>query len=98
MHFKSVAQFVPQAEPSALNLIEICFQFNPERRPSSVDLLSHPFVAEFHNEQEETIYPYGPLRLHIDDNTKLTAAQYRDTLYQEITDRRREVRAATSGK
>jgi serine/threonine protein kinase len=39
--------------------IQACFQFNPERRPSSVDLLNHVYINEFHNEAEETIYPYG---------------------------------------
>lgn len=29
------------------------------------------FVSEFHNEEEEPIYPHGPLRLPIDDNIKV---------------------------
>ena len=57
-----------------------------------VDLLRHVYVAEFHNEDEEPVYPHGPLRLPIDDNTKLTAQQYRDRLYEEITNRRKESR------
>ena len=32
-------------------------------------------------------------RLPIDDNTKLTAQQYRERLYAEITNRRRDARA-----
>lgn len=55
-------------------------------------LLRHVYVAEFHNEDEEPVYPHGPLRLPIDDNTKLTAQQYRDRLYEEITNRRKESR------
>lgn len=31
----------------------------------------HVFVSEFHNEEEEPIYPHGPLRLPIDDNIKV---------------------------
>jgi len=31
------------------------------------------FVSEFHNEEEEPIYPHGPLRLPIDDNIKVSA-------------------------
>jgi hypothetical protein len=49
-------------------------------------------VAEFHNEEEEPIYPEGPITLPIDDNVKLTAPQYRERLYQEITNRRRDAR------
>lgn len=30
------------------------------------------FVSEFHNEEEEPIYPHGPLRLPIDDNIKVS--------------------------
>jgi hypothetical protein len=33
--------------------------------------LQHVFVSEFHNEEEEPIYPHGPLRLPIDDNIKV---------------------------
>ena len=94
MNFKTIPGTFPTASPDALNIIQICFEFNPEKRPSSIDLLQHPFVADFHNEAEETVYPYGALRLPVDDNTKLTAAQYRDNLYHEITERRREVRKA----
>ena len=42
--------------------------------------------------QEEPVYPEGALRLPVDDNTKLTAAQYRERLYLEITNRRRDSR------
>lgn len=94
MNYKTIPGTFPSASPDALNIIQICFEFNPEKRPSSIELLQHPFVADFHNEAEETVYPYGALRLPVDDNTKLTAAQYRDNLYHEITERRREVRRA----
>ena len=77
MTYKSIAQTFPTATPDALDLIKICFYFNPDKRPSSEDLLVHEYVSEFHNEEEEPIYPHGPLILPIDDNTKLTAAQYR---------------------
>jgi hypothetical protein len=33
--------------------------------------VQHVFVSEFHNEEEEPIYPHGPLRLPIDDNIKV---------------------------
>lgn len=77
MNYKSIAQTFSTAAPDALNLIEVCFHFNPEKLPNSEELLCHEYVAEFHNEEEEPVYPFGPLILPIDDNTKLTAAQYR---------------------
>jgi mitogen-activated protein kinase 15 len=92
MNYKLLGDVFPTATPEAIDLIRSCFYFNPNRRPSSIDLLQHVFVSEFHNEEEEPIYPHGPLRLPIDDSVKLTAPQYRERLYQEITNRRRETR------
>jgi mitogen-activated protein kinase 15 len=77
MQYKSISQTFPTASPDALDLIKVCFHFNPEKRPSSEELLCHEYVTEFHNEEEEPVYPNGALILPIDDNTKLTAAQYR---------------------
>ena len=56
------------------------------------------FMAELHSEDEEPVYPHGPIRLPLDDNTKLTASQYRERLYQEITERRREARKAEQSR
>ena len=77
MAYKTLNQAFPTATPETLDLLKACFHFNPEKRPSAEELLRHVFVTDFHNEEEEPIYPHGPLRLPIDDNTKLTAAQYR---------------------
>ena len=92
LNYKMLSEVFPTATSEAIDLIRSCFHFNPNRRPSSEQLLQHVFVAEFHNEEEEPIYPHGPLRLPIDDNVKLTAPQYRERLYQEITNRRRDSR------
>lgn len=92
LQFKVLGEVFPTATAEALDLLRGCFYFNPEIRPSAEDGLRHVFVAEFHNEEEEPIYPHGPLTLPIDDNTKLAAPQYRERLYQEITNRRRESR------
>jgi mitogen-activated protein kinase 15 len=89
---KKLRDIFPDATPDAMDFLQKCFYFNPDLRPSAEQLLAHPLCADFHNAEEEPIYPYGPIRLPIDDNTKLTAAQYRDRLYQEITDRRKETR------
>ncbi len=77
MNYKSIPQIFPAASAETLDILKVCFQFNPEKRSSAEDLLRHVFASEFHNEDEEPVYPHGPLRLPVDDNTKLTAAQYR---------------------
>lgn len=90
--FKMITDVFPTASNEAIDLIRSCFHFNPNKRPSAEELLKHVYVSEFHNEEEEPIYPYGPLKLPIDDNIKLTETQYRERLYQEITNRRKESR------
>ena len=97
MNYKLIGEVFPAASNEAIDLIRSCFHFNPARRPSAEELLKHVYVAEFHNEEEEPVYPHGPLRLPIDDNVKLTAPQYRERLYQEITNRRRENRTKKEG-
>mmetsp|Transcript_24512 Transcript_24512/g.35161 ORF Transcript_24512/g.35161 Transcript_24512/m.35161 type:complete len:115 (+) Transcript_24512:2-346(+) len=93
LNFRPLREVFSKASEDVIDLIQSCFHFNPTRRPSAVDLLQHVFVSEFHNEEEEPNYPHGPLRLPIDDNIKLSAVEYRDRLYQEITNRRREARS-----
>ena len=77
MNYKTIPETFPSATSDGLDVLNACFHFNPDKRPSAEELLRHVFVAEFHNEEEEPNFPGGPLRLPIDDNTKLTAAQYR---------------------
>jgi mitogen-activated protein kinase 15 len=90
--FKSYHEAFPAAAPDAMDLIKACFRFNPNTRPTAVELLRHPYSAEFHNEDEEPNYPRGSIGLIVDDNIKLTSQQYREQLYQEIANRRREAR------
>ena len=98
MNFKLIGEIFPTASTEAVDLLRSCFYFNPEARPSSEDGLRHVFVAEFHNEEEEPVFPRGSLKLPIEDNTKLTAPQYRERLYQEITNRRRDARKKEQAK
>ena len=92
LQLRSLLEVFPTASPEARDFINESFHFNPNQRMSAEGFLGHIYVAEFHNEEEEPIYPNGALRLAIDDNTKLTAQQYRERLYQEITNRRKESR------
>jgi mitogen-activated protein kinase 15 len=98
INYKLIGEIFPGAPPESVELIKSTLNFNPAARPSAEDLLRHVFVSEFHNEEEEPNYPNGPLQLAIDDNVKLTAPQYRERLYQEISNRRRETRNKSKSK
>lgn len=79
----------------AHTLLSHCLNFDPEKRCSAVEALENPYVAEFRDPNEEPDYPYGPIMINIDDNTKLSAADYRDRLYKEISKRKKEMRRRT---
>ncbi|KAL4155284.1 hypothetical protein PRNP1_007394 [Phytophthora ramorum] len=88
---KPLEDFFPKASPEALDLIKQCFWFDPSKRISVIDALKHPYVAQFHNEKDEPRAP-APLQIVVDDNTKYSAADYRDRLYREIIKKKKEVR------
>ena len=82
-------EMFPKASKDAIDLMNRCLQFNPDNRCTAQEALAHPFIAEFHNPDDEPDYPNGPITISLDDNQKLTASDYRDKLYREINDRRK---------
>lgn len=73
------------------------WQFDPSKRISCADALKHPYVAQFHNDKDEPSAP-APLQIVVDDNTKYSAADYRDRLYREIIKKKKEVRRKMNGE
>lgn len=57
--------------------------FNPSRRPTAVEILQHPYMAQFHNPSEESVSP-TVIRPPISDNKKLSLKEYRNLLYEQI--------------
>ncbi|CAM9240812.1 unnamed protein product [Ascophyllum nodosum] len=91
------------ASEQALDIMTQCLQFNPDKRIRAASALDHPYVAEFHNPDDEPDYPHGRIQITIDqgvvdDNTKLSAADYRDMLYKDINHRRKEARLAEQAR
>jgi len=81
------------SEPTGPPLLHACLKFNPSLRCTAVQALEDPFVAEFHKSEEEPDFPNGPVKIAVDDNTKLTAADYRNNLYMQIQQIKREAKA-----
>jgi len=79
----------PKASDQSVDLLSRMLKFNPEERISAKDALAHPYCAQFHNEAEEYNCP-KPILVPVNDNTKLSTADYRDKLYQDIVKKKRE--------
>jgi mitogen-activated protein kinase 15 len=88
---KPLSEMFPRASPDALDMMSCLLNVNPGKRISAAEALAHPFVAQFHNQQDEPACPHK-VRAIIDDNTKLATSEYRDRLYQEIVKRKKEAR------
>jgi len=84
-------EMFPSASVEALDLMRLCMQFNPSRRLSAHEALRHPYVVQFHNPDDEFDCE-RPIRIPIDDNTKLTVDDYRDRLYNEVLKKKKEQR------
>jgi mitogen-activated protein kinase 15 len=92
--YKHINEVFPTASPDAIDIMRCCLLFNPDSRPFAHDILKHAYCVDFHNESDEPDYPFGQLILPLDDNLVYTCDEYRDCLYKEMTERRREVKPA----
>merc|ERR1712138_181037 len=81
----------PHASAEALDLLRRLLQFNPMKRISAEAALSHPYVSQFHNPDDEPGCD-REISIPIDDNTKYTINDYRETLYIEIVRKKKEIR------
>jgi len=79
----------PNASNEALDLLRRCLKFNPSKRMTADEALAHPYVAQFHNESEETIYPTPPIKIALDDNTKFSVPSTATGSTRRLCGRRR---------
>eukprot|EP00403_Amphidinium_massartii_P020541 CAMPEP_0178401356 /NCGR_PEP_ID=MMETSP0689_2-20121128/16260_1 /TAXON_ID=160604 /ORGANISM="Amphidinium massartii, Strain CS-259" /LENGTH=482 /DNA_ID=CAMNT_0020022175 /DNA_START=96 /DNA_END=1544 /DNA_ORIENTATION=- len=84
-------EMFPRASAEALDLMRLCFQFNPSARITAKESLQHSFVVQFHNPEEEIDCPHA-IQIPIDDNTKLKVHDYRDQIYNEVLRKKKEQR------
>jgi mitogen-activated protein kinase 15 len=88
---KRLRDMFPTASDDALDLLKTLMQFNPSKRLTAEQALKHPYVAQFHNPDDE---PNCTKRINIpiDDNQKFSIREYRNKLYADIHKRKKELR------
>jgi len=93
---KGFSQF-ENFDEDAKDLLKKLLVFNPTRRLSAEESLSHKYFEIFHNKAEEPKLT-EPIRIPIDDNTRLTISEYRKNLYRKIIQRKKEIRKNKKNK
>jgi len=97
---RSLQTLYPNASEDALDLLQKLLMFNPDKRITAEGALEHPYVAQFHNPDEE-ISCEKQIQMPINDNKKLSVAAYREELYAsvcKIAVEKKEVRAKKGKK
>jgi len=90
---RSYKELYPAASDEALDMLQHLLSFNPNKRYTAEDALEHPYVAAFHNPEEEYSSDHK-IEISIDDNQKRTIEEYRGKLYEDIVRRKQEKAAA----
>ena len=75
----------------AKHLMKSLFKLDPTKRGTASSALEHDYVKDFHNTEKEIVYPHGPIKIGIDDSTKIKAHEYRTALYQKIDEQKRSL-------
>ena len=75
----------------AKKLMKTLFRLNPQERGTAAVALEHEYVSPFHDPEKEIVY-LRECSIGIDDNTKLSADEYRQQLYRNIKDTKEEER------
>lgn len=77
--------------PECMDFLKKIMVFDPEKRLTVEEALSHPYMSSFHKEEEE--YKCNRIIvMPLDDNKRYQIDQYRKKLYEEIMKRKIEIR------
>ncbi|KIP10049.1 hypothetical protein PHLGIDRAFT_282294 [Phlebiopsis gigantea 11061_1 CR5-6] len=90
-----LSKLFPTADPEALDFIGRLLAFDPAERPTTEDALAHPWLATYHDMEDEP-----SSKRKFDRWTEIeeleTLEQFRDALVNEVHDCRNEVRNLAS--
>jgi mitogen-activated protein kinase 15 len=78
-------------DSSCIDFLSKLLSFNPDKRLTVEDALSHTYMEDFHNPYEEIICE-KKITITMDDTQKFSIDEYRAKLYEEILKRKMEIR------
>ena len=87
---RNLKDIFPLLSVEGLDLLKKLLQFNPSKRPTVEQTLRHPYVAQFHDEEDELACKKA-IEIPLDDH-KYSIKEYREKLYADIRKKRKEQR------
>lgn len=87
----NLESLLPNSNGQALDLVKKLLVFNPDKRLKVEEALKHPYVATFHNPQEEPALNYD-VTLSLSDDIQLSISDYRNKLYELIINKKSQIR------
>eukprot|EP01129_Flabellula_baltica_P005489 TRINITY_DN1994_c1_g1_i1.p1 TRINITY_DN1994_c1_g1~~TRINITY_DN1994_c1_g1_i1.p1 ORF type:complete len:520 (+),score=142.89 TRINITY_DN1994_c1_g1_i1:26-1585(+) len=78
---RSLASMYPQCDETAIDFMERCFKFNPSERMTVEEALSHPYLEDFRDTDEE-ILASKKINIPIEDNVRQKTEDYKRALYK----------------
>lgn len=78
---KCLEDMLPHSPSDAIDLLKRLLHFNPDKRLTAEQALAHPYVAKFHNPEEEISLDYDIVP-PLDDDVQLSVEEYRVKLYE----------------
>jgi mitogen-activated protein kinase 15 len=88
---KNRKNLFPTSSEYETDLIFGLLHFNPLKRLTIDQALAHPYVADFHDKNKETICS-RVIKIPFDDNIKFSVNDYRQKLYEDILKKKKEIR------
>lgn len=82
---KPFSSLFPNASPLAIDLLDRCLTFNPKKRITCEEALRHPYLASYHDpEDEPDSPPLDPSFFHFDNGEQLSREQLKQLIWQEV--------------
>jgi len=82
---KNFQTLFPNASPLAIDFLEKCLTFSPKRRIEVGEALQHPYLAPYHDPQDEpTADPIDPSFFDFDNGEHTRKEALKELIYEEI--------------